>query len=80
MFPFVDDMPKLVQGDSARVVQIFANLISNSIKFTTCKYTFISKFKSSKILQEKMKGDKESSLAFMRTGSSRKQITEKAHN
>ncbi|KAF5960914.1 hypothetical protein HYC85_002123 [Camellia sinensis] len=32
-----DDMPRLVQGDSARVVQIFANLISNSIKFTTCK-------------------------------------------
>ncbi|GMP35524.1 hypothetical protein CsSME_00016688 [Camellia sinensis var. sinensis] len=31
------DMPRLVQGDSARVVQIFANLISNSIKFTTCK-------------------------------------------
>ncbi|KAL5995634.1 hypothetical protein ACLOJK_025700 [Asimina triloba] len=30
-----DDIPKLVQGDSARVVQIFANLISNSIKFTT---------------------------------------------
>ncbi|KAF8410419.1 hypothetical protein HHK36_002948 [Tetracentron sinense] len=30
-----DDMPKLVQGDSARVVQIFANLISNSIKFTS---------------------------------------------
>ncbi|CAI8609014.1 unnamed protein product [Vicia faba] len=29
-----DDMPKLVQGDSARVVQIFANLINNSIKFT----------------------------------------------
>ncbi|XP_062143532.1 histidine kinase 1 isoform X2 [Alnus glutinosa] len=31
-----DDMPKLVRGDSARVVQIFANLISNSLKFTTC--------------------------------------------
>ncbi|XP_042495876.1 histidine kinase 1 isoform X2 [Macadamia integrifolia] len=29
-----DDMPKVVQGDSARVVQIFTNLISNSIKFT----------------------------------------------
>ncbi|KAJ4843313.1 Histidine kinase 1 [Turnera subulata] len=29
-----DDLPKLVRGDSARVVQIFANLISNSIKFT----------------------------------------------
>ncbi|KAK9165130.1 hypothetical protein Scep_000321 [Stephania cephalantha] len=30
-----DDIPKLVLGDSARVVQIFANLISNSIKFTS---------------------------------------------
>ncbi|KAE8694013.1 Histidine kinase 1 [Hibiscus syriacus] len=30
-----DDIPKLVLGDSARVVQVFANLISNSIKFTT---------------------------------------------
>ncbi|OMO83545.1 hypothetical protein COLO4_22452 [Corchorus olitorius] len=30
-----DDIPKLVRGDSARVVQVFANLISNSIKFTT---------------------------------------------
>ncbi|KAF7809639.1 histidine kinase 1 [Senna tora] len=29
-----DDMPKVVRGDSARVVQIFANLINNSIKFT----------------------------------------------
>ncbi|CAK9321400.1 unnamed protein product [Citrullus colocynthis] len=30
-----DNMPKLVRGDSGRVVQIFTNLISNSIKFTT---------------------------------------------
>ncbi|XVF18045.1 hypothetical protein REPUB_Repub10bG0177600 [Reevesia pubescens] len=30
-----DDIPKLLRGDSARVVQVFANLISNSIKFTT---------------------------------------------
>ncbi|CBI39230.3 unnamed protein product, partial [Vitis vinifera] len=36
----LDDMPKLVRGDFARVVQIFANLISNSIKFTTCKFSF----------------------------------------
>ncbi|CAA7399662.1 unnamed protein product [Spirodela intermedia] len=30
-----DDMPKVVRGDSARVVQIFTNLVSNSIKFTS---------------------------------------------
>ncbi|CAH9098553.1 unnamed protein product [Cuscuta epithymum] len=30
-----DDMPKLVKGDSGRVVQIFANLLSNSLKFTS---------------------------------------------
>ncbi|RDX66597.1 Histidine kinase 1, partial [Mucuna pruriens] len=36
-----DDMPKIVRGDSARVVQIFANLINNSIKFTPCKSTFL---------------------------------------
>ncbi|CAM8909503.1 unnamed protein product [Rhodiola kirilowii] len=30
-----DDMPRLVQGDSARIIQIFANLLSNSIKFTS---------------------------------------------
>ncbi|KAK1384225.1 Proteasome A-type subunit [Heracleum sosnowskyi] len=33
-----DNVPKLIQGDSGRVVQIFANLISNSIKFTTSGY------------------------------------------
>ncbi|CAB4318194.1 unnamed protein product [Prunus armeniaca] len=36
-----DDMPKLVRGDSARVVQIFANLISNSIKFTTSGHVIL---------------------------------------
>ena len=51
-FRFVDDMPRLVQGDSARVVQIFANLISNSIKFTTCKcHCHIAGFASSILLQ-----------------------------
>lgn len=29
-----DNLPKKVKGDSARVVQIFTNLITNSIKFT----------------------------------------------
>jgi signal transduction histidine kinase len=38
-----DDMPKLVRGDSARVVQVFANLINNSIKFTTCKSKCVRK-------------------------------------
>nr|XP_043639148.1 histidine kinase 1-like [Erigeron canadensis] len=36
-----DDMPRLVRGDSGRVVQIFANLISNSIKFTTSGYIIL---------------------------------------
>ncbi|KAL8532074.1 hypothetical protein ACS0TY_008620 [Phlomoides rotata] len=33
-----DDIPKVVLGDSGRVLQIFANLISNSIKFTSSGY------------------------------------------
>ena len=42
-FPFfADDMPKVVRGDSARIVQIFTNLISNSIKFTSGKYLSIN--------------------------------------
>ncbi|KAH9621926.1 hypothetical protein KSS87_022205 [Heliosperma pusillum] len=36
-----DDMPSLVRGDSARVIQIFANLISNSIKFTTSGHIMV---------------------------------------
>ncbi|KAK4430341.1 Histidine kinase [Sesamum alatum] len=36
-----DDMPKVVQGDSGRVLQIFANLISNSIKFTNSGYIIL---------------------------------------
>ncbi|KAK9713222.1 hypothetical protein RND81_06G012800 [Saponaria officinalis] len=36
-----DDMPSLVRGDSGRVVQIFANLISNSIKFTTSGHIMV---------------------------------------
>ncbi|KAD3640692.1 hypothetical protein E3N88_29915 [Mikania micrantha] len=36
-----DDIPKVVCGDSGRVVQIFANLISNSIKFTTSGYIIL---------------------------------------
>ncbi|XP_057818455.2 histidine kinase 1 isoform X2 [Cryptomeria japonica] len=47
-----DNMPKVIRGDSARVVQIFANLISNSIKFTSsghiilrgwCEYSTVNK-------------------------------------
>lgn len=34
--PTADDIPRLLRGDSARTVQIFANLIANSIKFTSC--------------------------------------------
>ncbi|XP_073280356.1 histidine kinase 1-like isoform X2 [Primulina huaijiensis] len=36
-----DDMPKVVLGDSGRVLQIFSNLISNSIKFTTSGYIIL---------------------------------------
>ncbi|XP_004512150.1 histidine kinase 1 isoform X2 [Cicer arietinum] len=36
-----DDMPKVVRGDSARVVQVFANLINNSIKFTTSGHVIL---------------------------------------
>ncbi|KAI4381776.1 hypothetical protein MLD38_007819 [Melastoma candidum] len=36
-----DNIPTLVLGDSARVVQIFANLISNSMKFTTSGHILI---------------------------------------
>lgn len=41
LFSLSDEMPKLVKGDSGRVVQIFANLISNSLKFTTCKHALL---------------------------------------
>ncbi|KAI5438739.1 histidine kinase 1 [Lathyrus oleraceus] len=63
-----DDMPKVVRGDSGRVVQVFANLINNSIKFTTsghvilrgwCEYpnscdspTFYLDQKKSRIIQK----------------------------
>lgn len=43
-------MPKVVLGDSGRVLQIFANLISNSIKFTTCKWG-----NTIKLVQEQLK-------------------------
>ncbi|CAA2935153.1 histidine kinase 1 isoform X2 [Olea europaea subsp. europaea] len=36
-----DDMPKVVRGDSGRIVQIFVNLINNSIKFTTSGYIIL---------------------------------------
>ena len=31
-------MPRVVSGDSARTVQIFANLIANSVKFTSGEF------------------------------------------
>ncbi|KAK9048360.1 hypothetical protein SSX86_032677 [Deinandra increscens subsp. villosa] len=37
-----DDMPKVVLGDSARVVHIFANLIINSIKLQHVRAVFFS--------------------------------------
>lgn len=40
-FSAADNVPKLIQGDSGRVVQIFANLISNSIKFTSCTFPLL---------------------------------------
>ncbi|KAJ7515432.1 hypothetical protein O6H91_22G013000 [Diphasiastrum complanatum] len=36
-----DDIPQFVRGDSARTVQIFANLISNSIKFTSSGHVIL---------------------------------------
>ncbi|KAG0573831.1 hypothetical protein KC19_VG213200 [Ceratodon purpureus] len=36
-----DDMPRVVRGDSARTVQIFANLIANSVKFTSSGHVIL---------------------------------------
>ncbi|BBM99408.1 protein MpCache1 [Marchantia polymorpha subsp. ruderalis] len=36
-----DDIPRLLRGDSARTVQIFANLIANSIKFTSSGHVLV---------------------------------------
>ncbi|XP_044469579.1 histidine kinase 1-like [Mangifera indica] len=36
-----DDMPETFRGDSARFVQIFSNLMSNSIKFTKSGYVIV---------------------------------------
>ncbi|XP_044487279.1 histidine kinase 1-like isoform X2 [Mangifera indica] len=36
-----DDMPETFRGDSARLVQIFSNLISNSIKFTKSGHVIV---------------------------------------
>ncbi|KAJ7551245.1 hypothetical protein O6H91_06G006600 [Diphasiastrum complanatum] len=36
-----DDMPEIVRGDSTRTMQIFANLVANSIKFTSSGHIII---------------------------------------
>ncbi|XP_051126887.1 histidine kinase 1-like [Andrographis paniculata] len=36
-----DDMPQTILGDSGRILQVFANLISNSIKFTGSGYIIV---------------------------------------
>ncbi|XP_073390003.1 histidine kinase 1 isoform X3 [Physcomitrium patens] len=38
---WTDDMPRMVRGDSARIVQIFANLIANSVKFTSSGHVIL---------------------------------------
>ncbi|KAG8373630.1 hypothetical protein BUALT_Bualt11G0044200 [Buddleja alternifolia] len=55
-----DDMPRLVHGDSGRVLQIFANLISNSIKFTTSGYIILRGWCETAEIDINTKKDKES--------------------
>lgn len=54
-----DNVPKVVRGDSARVVQIFANLISNSIKFTSLGHIILRAWCENSIVNKKMDGASE---------------------
>ncbi|KAL3701583.1 hypothetical protein R1sor_019605 [Riccia sorocarpa] len=66
-----DDTPRVIRGDSARTVQIFANLIANSIKFTSSGHVLIRGWVDS---GHRSKGGTsgardQSSLWYTRTGS-----------
>lgn len=54
-----DNVPKVVRGDSARVVQIFANLISNSIKFTSSGHIILRAWCENFIVNKKADGASE---------------------
>lgn len=54
-----DDMPRIVRGDSARVVQIFANLISNSMKFTSSGHILLRGWCENSQAKQKMDGSSE---------------------
>ncbi|KAK6258189.1 hypothetical protein SCA6_012663 [Theobroma cacao] len=65
-----DDIPKLVRGDSARVVQVFANLISNSIKFTTSGHIILRGWCENPNVSSdsgKFSPDRKKSLSALRT-------------
>eukprot|EP01018_Ginkgo_biloba_P016605 Gb_09571 [translate_table: standard] len=54
-----DDMPRVVRGDSARVVQIFANLISNSMKFTSSGHIILRGWCENSMVNRKTDGSYE---------------------
>ncbi|GAB2282850.1 hypothetical protein Dimus_017386 [Dionaea muscipula] len=66
-----DDIPKVIRGDSARMVQIFANLISNSIKFTTSGHVVLrgwcEKAKLSGHMERDLSNQKESGAIMSRS-------------
>ncbi|KAF5191829.1 Histidine kinase [Thalictrum thalictroides] len=67
-----DGMPKLVLGDSARVVQIFANLISNSMKFTSTGHIILRGWRenfNNATYSEKLPLDHKDSRSLLRTKS-----------
>ncbi|KAF9622808.1 hypothetical protein IFM89_034043 [Coptis chinensis] len=75
-----DDMPKLVLGDSARVVQIFANLISNSLKFTSSGHIILrgwcERFNTT-TYSEKLPLDQKDSQSLPRTKSKQQENNSK---